>query len=92
MSRLRLRAKPQAANYYLSFFSSTLKTFLSSSSTVAAWAVRVMTFPSGPTRNIAGNDPIQNYMDYTDDACMDRFTPGQDTRMDQWFTTYRFGK
>jgi hypothetical protein len=39
-----------------------------------------------------GNDPIQNYMDFTDDECMDRFTPGQDTRMDQQFTTYRYGR
>ena len=42
--------------------------------------------------NIAGNDPITNFMDYTDDACMDRFSAGQDTRMDTFFTTYRFGK
>lgn len=42
--------------------------------------------------NIAGNDPITNFMDYTDDSCMDRFSAGQDTRMDQLFTTYRFGK
>jgi len=37
----------------------------------------------------AGLDPIQNFMDYTDDACMDRFTLGQDARMDAAFSTYR---
>jgi hypothetical protein len=42
--------------------------------------------------NIAGNDPITNFMDYTDDSCMNTFSAGQDTRMDSMFTTYRFGK
>lgn len=42
------------------------------------------------TCNSAGNDPITNFMDYSDDSCMNTFTTGQDTRMDAQFTTYRF--
>lgn len=30
---------------------------------------------------IAGNDMIENYMDYTDDSCMNIFTSGQKTRI-----------
>jgi pregnancy-associated plasma protein-A len=44
------------------------------------------------TCSAAGNDPITNFMDYTDDSCMNQFTAGQDARMDTMFSTYRHGK
>lgn len=36
-----------------------------------------------------GLDPITNFMDYTDDACMNTFSNGQNTRMNNMWATYR---
>jgi hypothetical protein len=50
--------------------------------------------PSGrdSCRRNPGLDPITNFMDYTDDACMFEFTGGQDARIDSIFSAYRYGK
>ena len=37
----------------------------------------------------AGNDPVENFMDYSDDACMFKFTAEQTARADQQVITYR---
>jgi hypothetical protein len=40
----------------------------------------------------AGDDPIENFMDYTDDSCMYLFSTGQDGRMDSVYSSYRYGQ
>ena len=37
--------------------------------------------PSFPTTNCRSTDMTMNYMDYTNDACMNMFSVGQKTRM-----------
>lgn len=40
-------------------------------------------------RRWRGSDPVTNYMDYTDDACMQEFTPLQAVRMHRLWRTFR---
>ena len=40
----------------------------------------------------AGDDPVHNYMDYTDDRCMFEFTRKQAKRMNDQFSLYRAGR
>lgn len=43
----------------------------------------------GNTGALAGNDPYRNYMDYSDDACMNNFTPNQRQRIKKQWKLYR---
>lgn len=40
----------------------------------------------------SGLDPVENFMDYTDDPCMYKFSLGQSDRADTMWSTYRNGK
>lgn len=40
-------------------------------------------------RLFPGLDPVENFMDYSDDSCMVEFTIGQSSRMDQMHVQYR---
>ena len=39
-----------------------------------------------------GKDPVHNFMSYGDDACLDRFTPGQNKRQMQTWMAFRRGR
>ena len=39
--------------------------------------------------SLPGDDPVHNYMDYSDDACYERFSAGQQDRMRAMFAAYR---
>jgi hypothetical protein len=41
------------------------------------------------TCSSTGADPIRNFMDYTDDSCMNQFTTGQNSRMNSMWNSFR---
>jgi hypothetical protein len=55
----------------------------------AAWGCPTGRDSCTTGKNAAGVDPIQNFMDYTDDYCMFKFTAGQASRAASLSGTYR---
>ena len=47
---------------------------------------------SDDTCTATGKDPVHNFMSYGDDACLDRFTPGQSDRQVWSWLAFRQGK
>jgi hypothetical protein len=45
--------------------------------------------PGTDTCGLSGTDPVENYMNYVNDACMDEFTSGQVARMSTAISIYR---
>jgi hypothetical protein len=58
-----------------------------------AQAVQTSGCPSDPIDSCPGGgpDPVNNYMDYSDDACLTEFTAGQKDRMDAMWKLFRSG-
>ena len=48
--------------------------------------------PSDPLKTIDPTDPVHNFMDYSYDACMYQFTPGQTARINAAFMHFRYGR
>ena len=53
------------------------------------WCHGKLSGPQLPAPGLPGSDPINNFMDYTDDNCRTGFSYGQILRMQNMFTLYR---